>query len=198
MEQMLRNARAAMDAADAAAERRGEKTMADIARGINSLPERTPICVCEVPPEHRTLINPVLRDIGFEPCTDERKDMPEDEQYRERPEYRADNGEAPHVDPQQATWSCKIGEVPRSILPQGADSPLRDAVAEAFQKLTGREPQFTFSGWGAELTEQERAVVEKREPKYEQPDTFSRRQLLVALDNIERSLEQARRAIAKL
>lgn len=174
MEQMLRNARAAMDAADAAAERRGEKTMADIARGINSLPERTPICVCEVPPEHRTLINPVLRDIGFEPCTDERKVMPEDDQYRERPEYRADNGETPHVDPVR----------PSEMLGAVIDS-LKRETAERVAAADGERERVA-------------AVVGEREPKYEQPDTFSRRQLQVSLDNIERSLEQARRAIAKL
>lgn len=65
-------------------------------------------------------------------------------------------------------WYCKIGEVPEELLhrewPTGADSPMRDAVSEAFRQITGEPPMFIFSGWAAELTEYERAVVENREP----------------------------------
>jgi len=61
-------------------------------------------------------------------------------------------------------WSCKIGEVNEALLPPGADCPMRDAIAEAYEKLTGQSPQFIFSGWGSELTEGERAVVENRMP----------------------------------
>ena len=42
---------------------------------------------------------------------------------------------------------------------------MRQAVAEAYRKITGHEPDFIFSGWGAQLTEPERAVVEDRMPK---------------------------------
>lgn len=61
-------------------------------------------------------------------------------------------------------WYCKIGEV--ASLPEvgGADLPMRKAVERAYKELTGEEPVFTFSGWGAELTEPERAVVEDRLP----------------------------------
>lgn len=59
-------------------------------------------------------------------------------------------------------WFCKIGE--HSPLQRGADSPMRDAVAAEYKKLTGQEPAFIFSGWGGELTEGERAVVENRLP----------------------------------
>lgn len=62
-------------------------------------------------------------------------------------------------------WSCKIGEVDVGLLPTGADHPMRRAVEEAYQRLTGQESQFIFSGWGAELTEGERAVVENRMPQ---------------------------------
>lgn len=59
-------------------------------------------------------------------------------------------------------WSCKIGEV--ASLPEigGADLPMREAIAKAYKELTGEEPVFIFSGWGAELEERERAVVENR------------------------------------
>jgi hypothetical protein len=66
--------------------------------------------------------------------------------------------------PDPATWYCKIGEVPRDKLPEDSDEPMRDAVAAAYEEMTGDEPVFLFSGWGAELTDEERAVVENRDP----------------------------------
>ena len=59
-------------------------------------------------------------------------------------------------------WTCKIGEVPS--VPSGADAPMRDAVADAYRQITGQDPAFIFSGWGGELEECERAVVENRLP----------------------------------
>ncbi len=56
-------------------------------------------------------------------------------------------------------WECKIGEVDRKKLPKGSDGPMRQAVAMAFRKLTGEDPDFIFSGWNAELTESERDCV---------------------------------------
>ena len=52
-------------------------------------------------------------------------------------------------------WSCKIGEVPEGSLPHGADHPMRIAVTRAYRELTGRDPEFIFSGWGATLTDSE-------------------------------------------
>lgn len=60
-------------------------------------------------------------------------------------------------------WECKIGEA--EPLQHPADPIMREAVANAYRKLTGREPDFIFSGWGAKLTEPERAVVEDRLPR---------------------------------
>lgn len=62
-------------------------------------------------------------------------------------------------------WDCKIGECDDSLLPPGADGPMREAVARAYREITGLEPGFIFSGWGGELTEGERAVVENRLPR---------------------------------
>ena len=62
-------------------------------------------------------------------------------------------------------WTCKIGEC--DFDQHGMDQPMRHAVARAYKELTGQEPTFIFSGWGGELTEYERAVVEDREPKLE-------------------------------
>lgn len=59
-------------------------------------------------------------------------------------------------------WSCKIGEV--ESVASGADLPMRQAIAKAYREITGKEPEFIFSGWGGELEEQERAVVENRLP----------------------------------
>jgi len=56
-------------------------------------------------------------------------------------------------------WACKIGEIDSAKLPKGSDAPMRKAVEEAYWRLTGEYPDFIFSGWGAELTESERAAV---------------------------------------
>lgn len=61
-------------------------------------------------------------------------------------------------------WECKVGGQ-ADFFESGADSPMRRAVAKAFREITGRDPEFTFSGWSAQLTEAERAVVENRMPK---------------------------------
>jgi hypothetical protein len=60
-------------------------------------------------------------------------------------------------------WECKIGGKVGDM-PAGADGPMRRAVQTAFKTLTGVEASFTFSGWGATLTEFERAVHENRAP----------------------------------
>lgn len=64
-------------------------------------------------------------------------------------------------------WSVKIGEIDAEELQAchpHADTPMRKAVQQEYLRVTGRDPDFTFSGWGAELDEHERAVVENREP----------------------------------
>ena len=57
-------------------------------------------------------------------------------------------------------WECKIGGLV-SDLPSGSDQPMRRAVEKAYRELTGLEPNFTFSGWAAELTKSERSVAGK-------------------------------------
>lgn len=68
-------------------------------------------------------------------------------------------------------WSCKIGELSDEDLKAayggGADAPMRLAAYRAYKEVTGREPDFIFSGWGAELTEGERAAHENRLPDAE-------------------------------
>ena len=61
-------------------------------------------------------------------------------------------------------WSCKIGECDETDVPPGGDLPMRLAIEIAYTQVTGKEPTFLFSGWGAELEEAERAVVEDRLP----------------------------------
>ena len=58
-------------------------------------------------------------------------------------------------------WSCKIGEMEDESVPSGGDLPMRQAVEEAYRKLTGHECTFCFSGWAAKLTEIEREIVSK-------------------------------------
>lgn len=70
-------------------------------------------------------------------------------------------------------WSCKIGKADQEKLPNGADWPMRQAVAEAFYKLTGEEPEFIFSGWNSELTEAEEACLERADKiREEQRNAF--------------------------
>jgi hypothetical protein len=58
-------------------------------------------------------------------------------------------------------WDCKIGEIDAEKLPPGADAPMRAAIERTYYLLTGEYPQFIFSGWGGELTEGERRVVDR-------------------------------------
>lgn len=73
-------------------------------------------------------------------------------------------------DTEKKIWFCKIGEVDRAKLPRPGDPPMRDAVTRAYIELTGEEPNFLFSGWGAELTRGERAVVDNTIPEPEPQD----------------------------
>lgn len=56
-------------------------------------------------------------------------------------------------------WTCKIGGVVDD-LPDGADFPMRQAIKEAYRRITGQDCDFCFSGWGGTLTELEQKVVE--------------------------------------
>lgn len=64
-------------------------------------------------------------------------------------------------------WECKIGEIDENALPPGADFPMRRAIEAAYFALTGKEPKFIFSGWGGELNEIQRAIVESDNPDRE-------------------------------
>ena len=60
-------------------------------------------------------------------------------------------------------WQCKIGYALDGDLPSCADLPMRAAVRKAFEDAAGHEHAFLFSGWGAELTPSEQAVVDNKE-----------------------------------
>jgi hypothetical protein len=83
-------------------------------------------------------------------------------------------------------WKCKIGGE-CGELRHGADLPMRDAIALAFKEITGREPQFIFSGWGAELTEGERAVHENREAS---PEYYAKLKLEAAAPELLEALRE--------
>jgi len=73
--------------------------------------------------------------------------------------------------PALKVWTCKIGGYVDD-LPPGADSPLRRAVSEAYQRLTGREDEFCFSGWGGSLNAGEMEVAyPNREPQPAPPSS---------------------------
>lgn len=59
-------------------------------------------------------------------------------------------------------WMCKIGVHKPVRIPLAADAPMRSAAHRAYKEITGREPDFCFSGWSAELTEGELEVVLKK------------------------------------
>jgi hypothetical protein len=59
-------------------------------------------------------------------------------------------------------WECKIGCSKLIDLPNGVDFPMRQAIREAFFKITGENADFIFSGWGAELTQSEQNVVDNK------------------------------------
>ena len=76
-------------------------------------------------------------------------------------------------------WTCKIGG-PAIQFQSGADAPMRQAAQAAFKQVTGNDEAFCFSGWGGELTEPERAVVENRLPSDEHEAEWNRRAALAA------------------
>ena len=61
-------------------------------------------------------------------------------------------------------WDCKIGEVDKGKLPDGADAPIRQAVQKAYKEITGEDCLFCFSGWGGELDDIERNIVNEKLP----------------------------------
>lgn len=70
--------------------------------------------------------------------------------------------------PTEQIWSCKIGSTEDRDLPSGADWPMRRAIEKAYYDLTGKMPDFIFSGWGAELDEGEKYVLEHPSGSIEQ------------------------------
>ena len=67
-------------------------------------------------------------------------------------------------------WECKIGSTNGVHIPFGADFPMRQAVREAYTRITGEQPEAVFSGWGAKFSESERAVIENRLPVLDKPE----------------------------
>lgn len=57
-------------------------------------------------------------------------------------------------------WGCKIGILGDADLPSGGDGPMRRLVETGFQLITGKNPDFIFSGWSAELTDYEQYIVD--------------------------------------
>lgn len=64
-------------------------------------------------------------------------------------------------EPRLKVWECKIGFALKHTLPTGADGPMREAVETAFRDMLGYDPEFIFSGWGAELTNDEQEILDR-------------------------------------
>ena len=58
-------------------------------------------------------------------------------------------------------WECKIGINEIGELESGSDSPMRDIIRVGFIVVTGREPDFIFSGWNSSLTPIQEEVIEE-------------------------------------
>lgn len=58
-------------------------------------------------------------------------------------------------------WFCIIG--PTEVLPEGFDAPLRNAVQEAFKKLTNADALGCYSAWGVSEAAKERMLLAKLE-----------------------------------
>lgn len=52
-------------------------------------------------------------------------------------------------------WSCKIGFNKEEV----SDSELRNSLLRTYLRLTGRDPTFMLSGWGAKLSSEERKAL---------------------------------------
>lgn len=60
----------------------------------------------------------------------------------------------------ERVWDCQIGgDV--GDLPWGADDPMRQAIRQAYRELTGKEPEFLFSGWGGKLSPEQKALLKE-------------------------------------
>lgn len=57
-------------------------------------------------------------------------------------------------------WQCTIGIDADGRMPDGADASMRRAIEDAYYRMTGRTPDFLFSGWNAELSESQRSALE--------------------------------------
>ena len=98
-------------------------------------------------------------------------------------------------------WFCKIGEIEDGALPQGADLPMRNAISAAYEALTGKWPDFLFSGWSGVINEIERAVVENRHPtedEYAAHALRSRLRKFYAADTDQKMIEAMLHHIEKL
>lgn len=71
-------------------------------------------------------------------------------------------------------WECTIGVDADVEVPDGADAPMRRVVSDMFLHLTGKKPDFLFSGWGTEkLPDSMMAVIENRKPIFPPPEAVA-------------------------
>jgi hypothetical protein len=61
----------------------------------------------------------------------------------------------------QEFWTCVIGPADRNTLPKGSDFPLRMAVKEAFELISGHPDEICMSGWGNDSETAAKASVKR-------------------------------------
>lgn len=61
----------------------------------------------------------------------------------------------------QEFWTCVIGPADRNQLPRGSDFPLRLAVQEAFELISGHPDEICMSGWGSDSETAAKASVKR-------------------------------------
>lgn len=57
-------------------------------------------------------------------------------------------------------WWCKIGGRTKVPVEQGGDLHMRLVVIKEFEELTNTKPEYIFSGWNGQLTEEQRLSVD--------------------------------------
>ena len=86
------------------------------------------------------------------------------------------------------SFTCCIGPVEWSKIPDGGDSPPRIAAQEAIEKMTGEPVENNWSGWGDSVPPHEQIAELEREREYAQLTATSK---LVEVERLRTAIERA-------
>lgn len=67
----------------------------------------------------------------------------------------------PTMNQKQEFWTCVVGPARREDLPKGADFPMRVAVQNKFESLSGYPPEICTSGWGCDSEAAAKASIKR-------------------------------------